>query len=213
MSELNPDRALIFRIVHVANLPWILAHGLTCRNAPRRDPHFVDIGHPDLIDRRAQLEVPLPPGGTFSDYVPFYFTPLSIMLFNIHTGRNVPRRENHELVIVVSSLRRVAELGLSFVFTNQHACSAAVRFFNSLEDLPTAVDWELLRSRNFKTDDADPGRGLRYQAEAMVHAQVPLAALLGIGCADAANAATVKSMIEERGLDIKVRVAPNMFFQ
>jgi len=26
MSDLNPEKALIFRIVHVANVPWILEH-------------------------------------------------------------------------------------------------------------------------------------------------------------------------------------------
>lgn len=27
MSDLNPEKAFIFRIVHVANVPWILEHG------------------------------------------------------------------------------------------------------------------------------------------------------------------------------------------
>lgn len=50
------------------------------------DPNFVTIGNPDLIDKRARRAVPLPPGGTLSDYVPFYFTPKSPMLLNIKTG-------------------------------------------------------------------------------------------------------------------------------
>jgi len=33
-ENLNPERALIFRIVHVANVPWILDHGLHCKNSP-----------------------------------------------------------------------------------------------------------------------------------------------------------------------------------
>ncbi len=34
MSSLAPDKALIFRIVHVENLPWMVEHGLQCRNTP-----------------------------------------------------------------------------------------------------------------------------------------------------------------------------------
>jgi len=215
VSDLNPDRALIFRIVHVDNLPWILDHGgLHSRNWPEQSPDYVNIGNPDLIDKRSRHTVPVPPGGTLSDYVPFYFTPKSMMLFNIHTGYGgVPKRENQDLVIFVSSVRRIHEMGLPFVFTNQHAYAVGTQYFSSLDALPEGVDWSLLRSENFKADDADPGRGLRYQAEALVHGHVPLAGLLGIGCWNDAAAARVNSMIEERGLAITVRVTPNMFFR
>jgi len=43
--NLNPEKALIFRIAHVANVPWILEHGaLFCRNSPQQDPNYVSIG-------------------------------------------------------------------------------------------------------------------------------------------------------------------------
>ncbi len=63
--NLNPERALIFRIVHVDNVPWILDHGgLDCRNSPQQNPNYVNIGNPDLIDKRSRHVVPIPPGGT-----------------------------------------------------------------------------------------------------------------------------------------------------
>ena len=42
---------------------------------------------------------------------------------------------NREIAILVSSLRRVTELGIPFVFTNQHAYLAAAEYFNDLNDL------------------------------------------------------------------------------
>ena len=50
---------------------------------------------------------------------------------------------------------------LPFVFTDQHAYAAGTEYFSDLAGLPR-VDWPLLQSRNFKTDDADPGKQLRY---------------------------------------------------
>lgn len=85
-KDLNPEKALIFRIVHRDNIPWILDHGLHCRNSTTFDPNYVDIGNVDLIGKRGGHPVPKPPGGTLNDYIPFYFTPFSIMLFNIKTG-------------------------------------------------------------------------------------------------------------------------------
>lgn len=50
------------------------------------DPNFRNIGNLDLIDKRAHRVVKVGPDGTLGDYVSFYFTPFSIMMFNIHTG-------------------------------------------------------------------------------------------------------------------------------
>jgi hypothetical protein len=170
--SLNPTRALIFRIVHVKNLPWILQHGLHCANSRDKDPDYIIIGSPSLIDKRARRAVPIPPGGTLSDYVPFYFTPFSIMLYNIKTGYGgITRRENRDIAIIVSSIHRLRELELPFIFTNQHAYAVDTDFYDNIDYL-TQIDWALLQRRDFKTDDADPGKQLRYQAEALVHEHV-----------------------------------------
>lgn len=109
---LNPEKARIFRVTHRDNLPWIMAHGLHASSAQLRDPNYRNIGNLDLIDKRSRRFVTVGPGGTLSDYVPFYFTPFSVMMFNIHTGYNVRQVPNEEIVILVSSMHKVAELDL-----------------------------------------------------------------------------------------------------
>jgi len=61
----------------------------TRANGTLYDPNYRNIGNPDLIDKRSRRVVPIPPGGTLSDYVPFYFTPFSMMMYNIKTGYGV----------------------------------------------------------------------------------------------------------------------------
>ncbi|MDR0528889.1 MAG: DUF4433 domain-containing protein [Zoogloeaceae bacterium] len=61
-SNLNPKKALIWRIVHRDNLPWILDNGLRCGNGGAQTPDWVSIGNPELIDKRANQPAPLPPG-------------------------------------------------------------------------------------------------------------------------------------------------------
>jgi hypothetical protein len=119
MAEpLNPKKALIFRIIHRDNVPWILDHGLHAQNGEIADPNYRNIGNVDLIQKRAHRVVEVGPGGTLSDYIPFYFTPFSIMMYNIHTGYNVQQVCNEEIVILVSSLVRLSELAIPFVFTD-----------------------------------------------------------------------------------------------
>ena len=122
MPKLGPEAARIFRITHVANVPWILQHGLHCKTSQTVDPNFVPIGLPELIQQRMNRPVPIAPGGLLGDYVPFYFTPWSVMMLNIKTGRNgVIKRANRDIVILVSSLHKLDEMGIRFVFTNGHA--------------------------------------------------------------------------------------------
>mgnify|MGYP003677785965 CR=1 FL=1 len=133
--KLNAANAYIWRIVHRNNLPWILENGLHCRNSPTLSPDYVNIGNEELIDKRSRRVVDLPPGGTLSDYVSFYFTPFSPMMYNIHTGRSVPKRRNEEIIILVSTLHKVKESGRPYLFTDRHAYPPYAIYYNDIEHL------------------------------------------------------------------------------
>jgi hypothetical protein len=213
MKDLTPQLARIFRIVHISNVPWILDHGgLHCQNSPERDPDYVDIGNPSLIDKRTRRSVPIPPFGPLSDYVPFYFTPFSIMMYNIKTGYGgVTRRDNKDIVMFVSSVHRLTQLVVPFVFTNQHAYAIDTEFYNDVQYLDE-IDWQLLQRRDFKTDDSDPGKQLRYQAEVLIHGHVPLNAILGIACVNDAVKGILDPIIKKRGIELIVKATPKWYF-
>ena len=212
MPDLTPERALIFRITHIRNVPWLLRNGVCCRSCPDVDPDFVEIGNPDLIARRPHRQVPIPPGGNLSDYTPFYFTPHSPMLYNILTGyTGIRQRTNSAIVILVSSLRRIAEQELPFVFTDRHAYLIPAKFYDDLDALDQ-IDWKILTARDFKKDLNDLGKVERYQAEALVHGRVPIAALLGIVCAGEDPEAELNRMVAESGAEVKIANRPEWYF-
>ncbi|ADE16436.1 conserved hypothetical protein [Nitrosococcus halophilus Nc 4] len=210
--NLNPVKGLIFRITHRDNILWILDHGLHCPNGTVFDHNFVPIGNPELIDRRHHREVPIPPGGVLGDYVPFYFTPYSPMMYNIKTGYGgVKKRRNDEIVVLVSSLHQVAKEQRKFVFTDRHAYLRAANFYNNINDL-NLVDFKLLRSRDFSRDVEDPEKIERYQAEALVHQSLPVQALLGIVCYTKAVADEVQSVLRVRKITMRTLVKPSWYF-
>ena len=181
-TKLNLQNAFIWRIVHRQNIPWILKNGLHAGNSPIKSDTWINIFNEDLINRRATRLVPLPPGGVLNDYVPFYFTPFSPMMYNILTGRGGVRQvANEDIVILVSNLRKVAELGLPFVFTDRHAYPPMATYYNDLNALD-AIDWAMLQQRNFQRDPNDPEKVERYQAEALIYQQMPMQALQGAIC-------------------------------
>lgn len=61
-TNLNPEKALIWRILHRANLSWVLQNGIHCGNSQVRYPEWVSIGNTELIDKRATRPIPGSPG-------------------------------------------------------------------------------------------------------------------------------------------------------
>jgi hypothetical protein len=152
-------------------------------------------------------------GGTLSDYVPFYFTPLSPMFLNIHTGWNgIQQRTNEEIVILYSSLRALKKQGIPFVFTDRHAyLETAQPPFSDLAHLDK-LDWEILQRRDFKTDHEYPEKRERYEAEALVHKHLPIKSLLGIACCNHIAASNLKPHVTRRNLNIEVTINTNWYF-
>ena len=209
--KLNANKALIFRVTHIKNMQWILKNGLHCRNSNVYDPDFEQIGNPDLISKRKTRIVPISPGGTLSDYISFYFTPFSMMMYNINTGYGIRHLPNSEIVIMVSSLHNLVSCSVTSVYTDRHAYLYSAKFFSSLDDLEN-IDWELLQRRDFRRDVEDPEKTDRYQAEALIHKHLKVDQLMGIVCHGSIEERTLLDQMREAGTDLNITVQPNWYF-
>jgi len=157
--------------------------------------------------------VPIDPGGSLDDYIPFYFTPYSPMLYNIRTGyAGIKKRSNHEIVILVSSLPTLEDHAIRYVFTDRHAYLVRAEFFSDRKDLDR-VDYDLLQQRDFQKDPEDPGKFERYQAEALVHRHLPVGALLGVCCYCRGVKQEIEAAMTEHGAELKVAVRPGWYFR
>lgn len=211
-DQLTPEKALFFRMTHRSNIPWILQNGLRCSHSTLQDPEFVSIGNPDLIERRQSRNVPTPPGGTLADYVPFYFTPFTPMLYNVITGYGgIKRRTNEEIVILASSLIELENHGVRYVFTDRHAYLLSAEFFADRSDLDR-IDYDLLQRRDFQRDPEDPGKIERYQAEALVHRYLPVVALKGVACYTEAIRQEIEAAAAAHGVELTTIVRRGWYF-
>lgn len=199
---LSPEKALIFRITHYSNIAWILKHGIHSRTSDLIDHEFIPIGSTELIEKRSGRRVDVEPGGTLDDYVAFYFTPQSPMLYNVITGVGVQQRRPEDIVFLVSSLRNLAEKHVPFVYTNAHAYSAWAEYYSDIAELGERVDFDLLRTGDFRRDEEHPERFDYYQAEALAHKHVPVDALVGLGCYNR----DIKARLEQECANARVRI-------
>ncbi|MEN9855068.1 MAG: hypothetical protein RLZZ157_194 [Pseudomonadota bacterium] len=207
--ELTPEKARIWRIVHINNLASIFRNGFLSRNKSVLGGQYHEIGNQELIKKRTSRKVPIAPGGTLSDYVPFYFTPFSPMLYNIKTGYNgIAKQEMENIIIFASSLHKLTEMKVPFVFTDRHAYLLTAHFFRDVADIKK-IDWLPLQQKNFKKDN--PDRFEKYQAETLVYEQVPFEALTGVVCYNDNARTKVEHAANQEGLKLNIIKRPNWF--
>lgn len=134
------------------------------------------------------------------------------MLLNIKTGyRGIRQRRNDEIVILVSSLPKLDQDGIRFVFTDRHARLATAEFFGDVANLDR-VDWKILQNRDFSRDNNDLGKMERYQAETLVHRHLPVDTLMGIACYNDRERDRIDALVKGAGLGLNVISRPEWYF-
>lgn len=210
-ESLNPQKGFIWRIVHIKNLPWIFDNGLHCGNSPIKAEKWHSIGNAELIRKRAERPVPAGPKGFLNDYVPFYFTPFSPMLLNIHTGRGVQKQPMEDIVFLVSTVYKIKEHPLQYVFTDCHAYCEWAKFYTDLKDL-NQIDWPIIQQRNFSRDPNNIGKTERYQAEFLVHQSCPISAIMGIICYSDTIKERIENLVNSHGVSLRVLSRRRWYF-
>lgn len=202
----------IFRLTHFSNLPFILQHGIHCPNSAVKDPEFTPIGFRTLIDYRNDRAVPIEPGGTLADYVPFYFWYRSPMLYVIYKGNNpeVYKTPQHEVVYLVSSTTALLENNCGFIFTDRHAKLEYANFYEDPAKL-TQLNWDIIKSEQWGAQHGQERREIK-QAECLVHRAVPCDAITGIAVANPDMESVVNTILSEKNIDIPVKVKTNFYF-
>ena len=211
---MTPRRGLLYHFTHVSNLASIAAEGLysdTQVEASRRAP--TEVGNVDVKQRRRNLAVPLPPGGCVSDYVPFYFAARSPMLYIISKG-DVPTYSGgqDEIVYLVTSIEKVVEERLPFVFTDRNAALGFVRYGDDLQVLDDYLDWELMEGLMWYDTAEEPDRMERRMAEFLVHGHVPWSAFIGVAARNDEKCRQAEHALSSVGREIPVRPRPGWYF-
>ncbi len=203
---------LIFRLTHYANLEFTLSKGMCCKNSPDTDPNYINIGHRNLIDKRGSRRVPLSPFGVLNDYIPFYFAPRSPMLYSIHKGNIDGFTGNQsDIIYLVSSIEKIQEINIPFVFTDGHAYENITKFFNELNDLDK-IDWQIMGETYWRNTPDDNDRMRRRMSEFLTYQFVPSSCILAIVVQHETIKKAVDSIQAKVGTAIQTLIKPNWYY-
>lgn len=210
---INGDKKYCYRITHINNLPLLLQNGIVNKHHPNASSAYIEIGNPEIIDVRSDTPVKIDGYGMIGDYVPFYFTPKSIMLYNIITGYwhpVVPKRDKSEILVIRCLIEELVRLPTWF-FTDGQANKNFTKHFNNLE-LLSEIDWTCIQNSNFKNDSGDPDRSRKYQAEFLVHQEVPIDCIESLNVYNQQAADVVADMLNNNNSNLAVHIQPQYFF-
>lgn len=193
-----PTPTLLYRLIHIDNLPTLLQRGML--HAPNYTPDdglpYRTIHKSDVQAKRQERTIPCGPGGTIHDYVPFYFGPLSVMLLNLKTGRVEGYDEGQKpLIYLVTTLKCVTDSGARFVFTDGHGLNRVTEWFDDPTKLD-AVDWAIVGQRYWSNNLEDGDRQRRKQAEFLVHQSLNWDLIRSIGVINESTKNRVEAILD-----------------
>jgi hypothetical protein len=122
----------VFRIIPINNLEYNLRDGLFSKAACKNDNGFVTIGSREVISRRDTAIVKCYPETVVNEYVPFYFSVRTPMLYNIITGHGVRAFPQEDIVYLCCKLTDLATEEFQWCYTNGNA-AVSVPFIRQCE--------------------------------------------------------------------------------
>ncbi len=176
MPDLN--KTYLFRMTHVENIPHILRYGITHSKSANFNPNFVPIGDKSLISTRNNITISN--GQLLGEYIPSYFGVRTPMLYVVQKGFNAVAPTNPEnIVYCVTSVQKIIDCNLNFVFTNGHAVDGFTSEFTNqdITNLDQILDWDAIKAKYWQNEnDLDLKR--RKEAEFLVLGDIPVKAIL-----------------------------------
>ncbi|MHC1706315.1 MAG: DUF4433 domain-containing protein [Bacteroidales bacterium] len=208
------DKIWVFRIIPIQNLKYILQNGLYCKNAGRKDEGYVTIGSTEIITQRDSRIVKCYPDTFVNDYVPFYFSVRTPMLYNIITGHGVPASQQKDIIYICCKLSELATENFQWCYTNGNAAKAITKYYNTLENIETNIDWNSIRTNDFRDEnaDGDEDRIRKKHAEFMVKDHVPVDYIEVIAVLNQTMKVQVESILKELDLNIEVKIETKFYF-
>lgn len=166
-------------MTHIENIPHILQNGITHTTSEYANPDFVPIGDSSLITTRNNFI--LNNGTRLGEYIPFYFGVRTPMLYVVQNGFNLVAPTSAEnIVYCVSSVQKIIDLQLDFVFTDGHAVDGFSSQYTvaDIQNIDTILDKNAINAKYWK-DENDLDKKRRKEAEFLVLGDISLHAILG----------------------------------
>ncbi|WP_108425032.1 DUF4433 domain-containing protein [Flagellimonas amoyensis] len=191
---MNLSKIYIYRMTHIENIPHIINYGITHKTSLNSNKSFKPIGDSSLIGTRNTF--PMPNGDFLGEYIPFYMGNRTPMLYVIQNGYNgVTALHPSKIVYCVSSIQKVIDTNIDYVYTDGHATDRFTKFYvpEDIANIEDQVDFRATEAKFWK-DEGDLDLKRRKEAEFLIKSDLQFADILGFAVYDEAAEAELLGM-------------------
>lgn len=208
--SVNLNKVWVFRIIHIQNLEFDLKNGLFCKNKAGMRTEYKGIGSGEIIERRSRTPVKCYPGTMVNDYVPFYFSKRTPMLFNIITGKCGLKCDQSDIVYLCCRLNDLCSSNLQWCYTNGNAAIKITKWFKNLDNIENKIDWHSIETTDFRDDneDGDEDRIRKKHAEFLVLHHVPPEFIKAIVVLNSSVEKNVQKIVTKINSNINIGINP-----
>jgi hypothetical protein len=201
----------IYRIIPIQNLEHDLQNGLFSKKNCIISPTYKRIGSKEVISRRDTVIVKCYPDTVVNDYVPFYFSTRTPMLYNIITGNGVPAFPQKEIIYLCCKVIDLAKDQFQWCYTDGNAAMRITNFFTDLEGIETNIDWHSIKTTDFRTNnaDGDVDRIRKKHSEFLIKDYVPSSLIKSIVVLNEVKKKEVEAILIKLKLRINVIINTN----
>lgn len=213
--SIDINKLWVFRIIPFENLEENLVHGLYCKHANKTSAKYLSIGSKEVIDRRSSVVVKCFPDTVVNDFVPFYFSVRTPMLYNIITGMGVVRQAQENIIYLCCKVIDLTTNGYKWCYTNGNAATAITKFYTDLSGIENNLDWHSIKTKDFRDEnaDGDEDRKRKKHSEFLVHNHVPANLIKSIVVINQEQKTRVEDLLTSLNLNIPVFINPqNKFY-
>lgn len=213
------EKIHIYRIFHIQNLEYILKSGYFCGSySIKSDPDYVNIGNRQLIELRKNDSIYVLENGSIKkegispakEYLPFYFAPRSVMLYQIYKGDMVEHTPQENIVHLVCKLENIINKA-PYLFTDGHGHANFSTWYDNIEYI-NEIDWETVRSKNWADTEDDPDKKRRKQAEFWTKHEIAIEEITGLGVYNEAAKQRVTELCKKYNRNIAVKVKEDYYY-
>jgi hypothetical protein len=154
MDWKNISELWVYRIIPLGNLRDDLTMGLFAKSSAPSKSNRIVIANAEIINERDKRTVTCFPDTVVNDYVPFYFSVRTPMLYNLITGHGFPRVPQENIIYLCCRYEDLATEGFQWCFTNGNAAKAITRYYTEHSHL-RFLDWRSIETEDFRHDNAD----------------------------------------------------------
>lgn len=119
--------------------------------------------------------------------------------------------EQENIIYLVSSIEKLIESEVKFVFTDGHSYAEITEYFNDIQNL-SKIDWQTVFSKRWYNTPDDPDRKRRKEAECLVYKELMLNGILGIAVYNQKAVNYISSVLQKNNLIIPVLTKPEWYY-